>query len=387
MKLLLFVLSIISIFFIISCDKDEPTIVEHTVYLSVPEFNISVDVDKIGNGRINTPTDWNHVLGGTGILTITGITNPDISINIEINGDQLTTTPLTLPSGNYDFEYTVNGTSTIGHSAFLPFTASASNISVNTENQVVDLVGSTEWDLYIVTNQNLCTYSNNFITGEVIWDPDGDGPTDNDYALDMNNGYYYAYVNSSNNLPSARLLIFYDGATTDCQMASLNHATQGGKAYWVTVKLSGTQGFKLNLDGMFTTNEITIGDGGNSVPTIEEEQAAKLVGTWNLVSNGAKLGTTIRPEWEGLTVVISGNADGGAIASAGVPSDPGAEDVWPATSSWTFGESISEVVRDDGVSLYVTVNEATLDVQFTITGSGRIEGFDGLWTFSFQKSS
>ena len=129
------------------------------------------------------------------------------------------------------------------------------------------------------------------------------------------------------------------------------------------------------------------GDDGDDGPTPQEEQVAKLVGTWNLVSGGAQLGTTPRAEWEGLTAVLQGDVDGGTIAVTGVPSDPGAEDVWPASSSWTFGNSITEVIRDDGVTLNVTVTENTLDVRFTITDSGRIEGFDGSWSFSFQKGS
>ncbi|XOV92167.1 MAG: hypothetical protein ACFHWX_18400 [Bacteroidota bacterium] len=389
MKTLLFFLTIISISIFISCNKDESEIVEHTVYLGVPGFNINVDVDDIGSSRINIPTDWNHVLGGTGNLVITGITNQDISINIEIDGDQLTTTPITLPTGDYDFVYTVNRISSFGYSNYLPFTASASNITVNTSNQVIDLVGSTDWDLYIVTNQNLCTYSDPNISGEVIWDPGGNGPTSNDIVLGMNDGYYYAYVNSSNNLPVARLLIYYDDSTTDCRMAALNHDTQGGKAYWVTIELSGATGFALNLAGMFTTDEIIISGGADdSGPTPKEEQAAKLAGTWVLES--ASLGTTPRPEWldAGFSITLSGTKDGGTVTASNVPDIVGASDVWPSSSPWVFGSSISQVVREaDDITVNVFVTDTTLTMAFTITGSGaRVDGFDGSWTFSFQKS-
>ncbi len=129
------------------------------------------------------------------------------------------------------------------------------------------------------------------------------------------------------------------------------------------------------------------GDGGDDGPTPTEEQANLLRGTWNLVQNGARLGTTIRPEWEGLSGVLQGDITGGTIAMTGVPSDPGASDVWPASSSWTFGDSITEIVRSDGVTMNVTVTENQLVVSFTITGSGRIEGFDGSWTFTFEKGS
>lgn len=127
------------------------------------------------------------------------------------------------------------------------------------------------------------------------------------------------------------------------------------------------------------------GDDGPDGPTPEEEQATKLRGTWTLVSGGAQLGTTPRTEWEGLSANLQGDASGGTIAVTGVPSDPGAEDVWPTNSNWTFGSSIAEVVRDDGVTLNVTVTDNTLDVRFTISDSGRIEGFDGNWSFSFTK--
>lgn len=128
------------------------------------------------------------------------------------------------------------------------------------------------------------------------------------------------------------------------------------------------------------------GDDGPDGPTPEEEQATKLRGTWTLATGGAQVGSTPRPEWEGLTANLQGDASGGTIAVSGVPSDPGAEDVWPTNSSWTFGSSISEVVRDDGVTLSVlSVTENSLRVTFTIAGSGRIEGFDGNWSFNFEK--
>ncbi len=129
------------------------------------------------------------------------------------------------------------------------------------------------------------------------------------------------------------------------------------------------------------------GDGGDDGPTPQEEQVAKLVGSWALATDGAELGTTVRPEWNGLTAVLSGNVDGGTIAVSNVPSDNGASDVWPLETSWTFGSSISEVIRNDGVTLNVQAVSATqLIVTFTITGSSRIAGFDGNWSFTFEKS-
>lgn len=130
------------------------------------------------------------------------------------------------------------------------------------------------------------------------------------------------------------------------------------------------------------------GGGGDDGPTPQEEQVAKLVGTWVLATDGAKLGTTVRPEWEGLTVVISGNIDGGTIAVTGIPSDNGASDVWPSSASWTFGGSISELDRVDGISMNIqSVTDTQLIVTFTVSTSDRVTGFDGSWTFTFEKSS
>ncbi len=130
------------------------------------------------------------------------------------------------------------------------------------------------------------------------------------------------------------------------------------------------------------------GGGGDDGPTPQEEQVAKLVGTWVLATDGAKLGTTVRPEWEGLTVVISGNADGGTIAVTGIPSDNGASDVWSTNTSWTFGGSISELNRVDGISMDIqSVTDTQLIVTFTVSSSNRVEGFEGSWTFTFEKSS
>ncbi len=130
------------------------------------------------------------------------------------------------------------------------------------------------------------------------------------------------------------------------------------------------------------------GGGGDDGPTPQEEQVAKLVGTWVLATDGAKLGTTVRPEWNDLTVVISGNADGGTIAVTGIPQDNGASDVWPSSTSWTFGGSISELDRVDGISMSIqSVTASQLIVTFTVSASGRVTGFDGSWTFTFEKSS
>tara|TARA_Y100001980_G_C14556924_1_gene354321 strand:+ start:164280 stop:164744 length:465 start_codon:yes stop_codon:yes gene_type:complete len=130
------------------------------------------------------------------------------------------------------------------------------------------------------------------------------------------------------------------------------------------------------------------GGGGDDGPTPQEEQVAKLVGTWVLATDGAKLGTTVRPEWEGLTVVISGNVDGGTIAVTGIPSDNGASDVWPSSASWTFGGSISELDRVDGISMNIqSVTDTQLIVTFNVSTSDRVTGFDGSWTFTFEKSS
>ncbi|MBV6639945.1 MAG: hypothetical protein KI791_04480 [Cyclobacteriaceae bacterium] len=130
------------------------------------------------------------------------------------------------------------------------------------------------------------------------------------------------------------------------------------------------------------------GGGGDDGPTPQEEQVAKLVGTWVLATDGAKLGTTVRPEWEGLTVVISGNADGGTIAVEGIPQDTGASDVWPTSTTWTFGGSISDLDRVDGISMNIqSVTDTQLIVSFTVSSSGRVEGFEGSWTFTFNKSS
>ncbi len=130
------------------------------------------------------------------------------------------------------------------------------------------------------------------------------------------------------------------------------------------------------------------GGGGDDGPTPQEEQVAKLVGTWVLATDGAKLGTTVRPEWEGLTVVISGNVDGGTIAVDGIPQDTGASDVWPSSTTWTFGGSISELDRVDGISMNIqSVTDTQLIVTFTVSTSDRVTGFDGSWTFTFTKSS
>jgi hypothetical protein len=124
-------------------------------------------------------------------------------------------------------------------------------------------------------------------------------------------------------------------------------------------------------------------DGGND-PDPASEQASKLVNSWTINSNGARLDGDAVTGWDNFDLTITGDKDGGGFNTTGSPS----EEVWPAIGTWTFdGNDISTVVRNDDVNMAVTVTNNALTLSFTVSeggGTNRSSGIEGDWVFSFS---
>lgn len=127
-------------------------------------------------------------------------------------------------------------------------------------------------------------------------------------------------------------------------------------------------------------------------PDPRDTQAGLITGK-NWSPSDVKLDGTDRDEWDNTTFGFTYNpsTDEGTITVTNPPTNPGAEDVFSNDLGWEFGgtaesPNISQIVRDDDVTMNLTINEAagTLTLTFGITGSGsRVAGFDGQWSFTF----
>lgn len=149
----------------------------------------------------------------------------------------------------------------------------------------------------------------------------------------------------------------------------------------------------------FSSLIVCISCGPEEVPKTEvnefEEQAKKLVATWNLNDDGAVLGSA-QSEWNDLTLTLTGDENGGSFTTnvTSLSLADNATVVWPASGTWDFtGEDgtgdaeIGSLLRNgDKVVIAVTVSDTQLVTTFTIdTSSGRVFGVDGDWAFTFTK--
>ena len=90
------------------------------------------------------------------------------------------------------------------------------------------------------------------------------------------------------------------------------------------------------------------GGGGGNNPDPAQEQAEKIVASWSLAANGAKLESQTVDGWTGFTLTYTGDKDGGSFTTTNSAST----DVWPASGTWTFdGDDIGTIVRNDGVDI------------------------------------
>ena len=126
------------------------------------------------------------------------------------------------------------------------------------------------------------------------------------------------------------------------------------------------------------------GKGGDGNPNPAADQAEKLVATWTLAANGAKLESQAVDGWTGFTLTFTGDEDGGNYSTTNVALN--SEAVWPASGTWSFdGDDIGRILREnDGVSINISsVTATTLTLAFNINTAVRGSSVDGNWTFTF----
>ncbi len=143
---------------------------------------------------------------------------------------------------------------------------------------------------------------------------------------------------------------------------------------------------------------IFISCGGNGKkPPAEPQGKAKseelASGDWSPTS--VTLDGTGRTEWDNFSLSFGTNSDftGGSYQATGVPTDDGASDVFRTSGTWAFVENsdgtlnLDRIIKDGDTNnlVSVTVGANQLTLSFTVpAASGRTEGFDGLWIFTFS---
>ena len=114
--------------------------------------------------------------------------------------------------------------------------------------------------------------------------------------------------------------------------------------------------------------------------TDEEIQLEKLSGTWvvSAAANSVTIaGNDVSSEWAAFELTISE----GSFTSSGA----GSTDVWPTSSTWTFGSEVSILQRNDGTDITVSVDETSLLMTFNYTvPGGRLDGIEGNWVFNME---
>jgi hypothetical protein len=105
----------------------------------------------------------------------------------------------------------------------------------------------------------------------------------------------------------------------------------------------------------------------------------------------AQFGGVDRTEWSGLKLAFTfdpTNPGGGTYKVTGVPTNPGADDVWGAegaTVNWTF-DTNGENVTFGGKTAKATISATSVKLEFKVTASGaRTSEFAGDWAFTWTK--
>ena len=140
---------------------------------------------------------------------------------------------------------------------------------------------------------------------------------------------------------------------------------------------------------------VNCGPGGGSddnPPNPFITQSQLFTGNWTIATDGALLEGVPEAGYDGMTLNVTGDENGGTITATGA----GSATVWPASSGWQFSSSGGDtsspaaqyVLRNaDMVVMGVTVTNDILELTFLIPETAvRASGISGNWTFRFESS-
>jgi hypothetical protein len=231
------------------------------IAINIPNIEILHQVSNLDNGRVlDLPEGFSHVLGGTGTIIFTEAGGAEITIDFDgIDFDKQT---FSVPVGVYSIRILFEGlTNSLAYSYF-PFIALGSEISISESTTSITLQGSSDYDLVIVNNQNLC--------GDFVgWDADGSGSFGNS-SLEMktvhlttDQSFYYFYVHKDKNAGQNYGYVFIQYLSNDnnCNEIKFKLDPEGSKIHYFTVNEVSSSNIDLDLDSFWTIEEYILGLG------------------------------------------------------------------------------------------------------------------------------
>ena len=121
-------------------------------------------------------------------------------------------------------------------------------------------------------------------------------------------------------------------------------------------------------------------------PSAKEKQTDLLAKKWNIkteVKSVTLNGDDDTDNWPGFTVTFYSN---GAYVASNISAER-LNNVWSSSGDWQFksDSNLNTIVRDDGVEIIITIDEANLSMSFNYSQSnGRVSGIDGEWLFEMK---
>lgn len=134
-------------------------------------------------------------------------------------------------------------------------------------------------------------------------------------------------------------------------------------------------------------------NGDDTPPDQLALQADAFAIEWELVAEKAILVSAPQSNYNGLTLSVTGDRNGGSFTTNVNSLSDTSTDVWPESSDWAFSSDDGDttnpasgyVLRSaDGIVCAINVTNEMLVVNFTVgASSSRSQGIEGSWTFTF----
>tara|TARA_Y100001980_G_C14556892_1_gene352509 strand:- start:78920 stop:79708 length:789 start_codon:yes stop_codon:yes gene_type:complete len=262
MKKIAIVLLSMSQLAFISCDKgSEKVIPEVEVSINIPNIDIIYEVSDLSSGRVDElPAGYSHKLSGLGTITFNNINGGLISIDFD--GVDFRSQTYTIPVGTYDISISFNDLDVNVAYDYFPFSAFGSQIEITESTNEITLVGSSDYDLIVVENTNLC--------GDLVgWDNDGSGEFGNSINelrplfLTNDNLFYYCYIHKDKYAGQSygNVIIDYMSNDGNCNQIILQVDPVGSKVHYITVSQVSSSNINLDLDNFWTIDSYNVGVG------------------------------------------------------------------------------------------------------------------------------
>ena len=128
------------------------------------------------------------------------------------------------------------------------------------------------------------------------------------------------------------------------------------------------------------------GGGDDPAPDPLIEVAANFSGTWAPTRVDDPEGVNQLSTWSDFRLTVTGTENGGTY-STGTTTPAGFEAVWPASGTWSWGDTTGGSVTRGGVTMTTAITATQITLTFEITGAARANSINGEWTFVMTPSN